>query len=127
MNRKQRRAMQGQRLGGQGVGTLAGQAPPLAAAESARRLFGEAVRHQHLGKLNEAARLYRQVLGLEPDHAEASNNLGCVFLAQAKLKEARARFERARVLVPQLFDDYPTIRALLLPVSPTICDGANHS
>ena len=127
MNRKQRRAMQGQGLGGQGVGTLAGQAPPLSAAESARRLFGEAVRHQHLGKLNEAARLYRQVLSLEPDHAEASNNLGCVFLAQGKLKEARARFEQALVLVPQLFDDFPSIRALLVAVNPTIGEGMKRA
>ena len=122
MNRKQRRAMQGQGLRAQGP-----QTAPLAAAESARRLFGEAVRHQHLGKLDEAARLYRQVLSLEPDHAEASNNLGCVFLAQGKLKEARARFERALVLVPQLFDDFPSIRALLVAVNPMVGEGMKRA
>ena len=122
MNRKQRRAMQGQGLRAQGP-----QTAPLAVAASARRLFGEAVRHQHLGKLDEAARLYRQVLSLEPDHAEASNNLGCVFLAQGKLKEARARFERALVLVPQLFDDFSSIRALLVAVNPTVGEGMKRA
>jgi SAM-dependent methyltransferase len=114
--------MQGHGLRAQGP-----QTAPLAAAESARRLFGEAVRHQHLGKLDEAARLYRQVLSLEPDHAEASNNLGCVFLAQGKLKEARARFERALALVPQLFDDFPSIRALLVAANPTVGEGMKRA
>jgi SAM-dependent methyltransferase len=130
MNRKQRRAMQGQGPRGQTtqvVGTSAGQAARASTAESVRRLFGEAVRHQHLGKLNEAAKLYRQVLSLEPDHAEASNNLGCVFLAQGKLREARARFERALVLVPQLFDDFASIRALLVAVNPAIGEGMKRA
>jgi SAM-dependent methyltransferase len=122
MNRKQRRAMQGQGLRGQGAPGLGNSA-----AESARHLFGEAVRHQHLGKLNEAARLYRQVLSLEPDHAEAINNLGCVFLAQGKLREARARFEQALVLVPQLFDDFASVRALLLAVNPAVGEGMKRA
>src|SRR5262249_55650434 len=98
MNRKQRRAMERQ-----GVWALSVRAGPT--QPTAPQLFGEALRHQHLGKLNEAARLYKQVLELAPDHAEASNNLGVVLLAQGKPKEARARFERALALVPQLLDD----------------------
>src|SRR5262245_31383661 len=97
MNRKQRRAMPSQRPG---VDMQADRAVSVEAA--AGRLFGEAVRHQHQGKLNEAIRLYKQVLALTPSHAQVWNNLGCVYLAQGKLKKARAGFERALVLMPEL-------------------------
>jgi SAM-dependent methyltransferase len=122
MNRKQRRAMQGRR-----ADVPAGRAGPSPAQASAGRLFSEAVRQQHLGKLSEAARLYKQVLELEPEHAEASNNLGCVYLAQGKPKEARPRFVRALALVPQLFDDFASVRAMLVAVNPGLGDGMKHA
>ena len=65
MNRKQRRAMRTQ---GRDIGVESSQASPKAAAG---RLFGQAVWHQHHGKPNEAVKLYKQVLELQPDHAEA--------------------------------------------------------
>jgi Tfp pilus assembly protein PilF len=107
MNRKQRRAM---RVQGTGVGVEAGRTQPSAQA-SVTRLFAQAVWHQHHGKPNEAVRLYKQVLELEPDHAEASNNLGCLLLAQGKRAAASACFERALMLLPQLFDYYPRTAA----------------
>jgi SAM-dependent methyltransferase len=103
----------------------AGQAPLAEAA--AGRLFGEAVRHQHQGRLNEAIRLYKQVLALTPDHAEVWNNLGCVYLAQGKLKKARAGFERALVLMPALFDDFAGVRAMLVAVNPMIGEGMKRA
>ena len=63
---------------GQGVGVDTG-GPSVGA--TAAHLFGQAVWHQHHGKPNEAVKLYKQVLALKPDHAEACNNLGCVLLA----------------------------------------------
>src|SRR5262249_26472479 len=87
----------------------------------------EAVRQQHLGKLNEAVRLYKQVLDLEPDHAEASNNLGCIYLAQGKPKEARPRFVRALALVPQLFDDFASVRGMLVAVNPGLGEGMKRA
>jgi SAM-dependent methyltransferase/tetratricopeptide (TPR) repeat protein len=122
MNRKQRRAMQGRR-----AEVPAGQARPPSAQASAGRLFGEAARQQHAGKLNEAVRLYKRVLELTPDHAEASNNLGCIYLAQGKLKEARARFVRALTLVPQLFDDFPSVCAMMVAVNPAIGEGMRRA
>jgi SAM-dependent methyltransferase len=112
MNRKQRRAAQ--------TGPAAGEA-------ETSRLFVEAARQQHQGRLNDAARLYKQVLALAPDHAEACNNLGCVFLAQGKLKEARARFAQALALVPQLFDDFASVCALLVAVNPTLGEGMKRA
>jgi SAM-dependent methyltransferase len=112
--------MQGQGADVSSAGTGATQA-------RASQLFGEAVRHQQVGKLNEAVRLYKQVLELAPDHAEASNNLGCVLLAQGKPNDARARFERALILVPQLLDDFASIAALLVALNPPVGEGAKRA
>jgi Tfp pilus assembly protein PilF len=107
MNRKQRRAM---RMQSRDVAVASGPSQPSARAQTGR-LFGQAVWHQHHGKPNEAVRLYKQVLELDPDHAEASNNLGCLLLAQGKRAAASACFERALMLLPQLFDYYPRTAA----------------
>jgi SAM-dependent methyltransferase len=123
MNRKQRRAM---RVQGQGVGVEAGRTQPSAQA-SVTRLFGQAVWHQHHGKPNEAVRLYEQVLELDPDHAEASNNLGCLLLAQGKRAAASACFERALMLLPQLFDDFDSVAAMLLAVNPQLGEAVKRA
>src|SRR5262245_27303336 len=120
MNRKQRRAM---RMQGQGVGADSGRTSP----EAAARLFGQAAWHQHHGKPNEAVKLYKQVLALKPDHAEACNNLGCVLLAQGKHDAARGWFERALVLLPQLFDDFASVSAMLVAVNPALGEGMKRA
>src|SRR5258708_12174869 len=111
MNRKQRRAM---RMQGQGVGADTGRT----SQEAAGRLFSQAVWHQHHGKPDEAVKLYKQVLALKPDHAEAHNNLGCVLLAQGKRDAASACFKRALVLVPQLFDDFASVTPFRASINP---------
>src|SRR5262249_32910919 len=121
MNRKQRRAMRTQ---GRDIGVESSQASPKAAAG---RLFGQAVWHQHHGKPNEAVKLYKQVLELQPDHAEASNNLGCVLLAQGKREAASGCFERALMLVPQLFDDFDSVTAMLAAVNPALAEGMKRA
>jgi tetratricopeptide (TPR) repeat protein len=123
MNRKQRRAM---RMQSREVAVASGPTQPSVRAE-AGRLFGQAVRHQHHGKPNEAVRLYKQVLELEPDHAEASNNLGCLLLAQGKQSAAGAYFERALMLLPQLFDDFDSVAAMLLAVNPALGEGVKRA
>src|SRR5262245_50395995 len=117
MNRKQRRAM---RMQGQGVGVDTG-------GTSVAALFGQAAWHQHHGKPNDAVNLYKQVLALKPDHAEACNNLGCVLLAQGKHDAARGWFERALLLLPQLFDDFGSVSAMLVAVSPALGEGMKRA
>jgi 2-polyprenyl-3-methyl-5-hydroxy-6-metoxy-1,4-benzoquinol methylase/tetratricopeptide (TPR) repeat protein len=112
---------------GRGADALAGGARSSSPQSAAGRLFAEAARQQHLGKLNDAARLYKQVLQLAPEHAEASNNLGCIYLAQGKPKDASVRFARALVLVPQLFDDFASICAMLVAVNPAIGEGMKRA
>src|SRR5262244_69155 len=116
MNRKQRRAM---RMQGHGVGADTGRT----SLEAAGRLFGQAVWHQHHGKPNEAVRLYKQLLALKPDHAEACNNLGCVLLAQGKRDAAGPWFARALVLIPQLFDEFASVGAMLVALNPALGEG----
>jgi tetratricopeptide (TPR) repeat protein len=123
MNRKQRRAM---RMQSREVAVTGGASQPSVRAE-AGRLFGQAVLYQHHGKPNEAAKLYKQVLELELDHAEASNNLGCLLLAQGKHAAASAYFERALMLLPQLFDDFDSVAAMLLAVNPALGEGVKRA
>jgi SAM-dependent methyltransferase len=123
MNRKQRRAGRMQSREGAGA---SGPNQPSARAE-AGRLFGQAVWHQHQGKPNEAIKLYKQVLELEPDHVEASNNLGCLLLTQGKRAAASGYFERALMLLPQLFDDFDSVAAMLLAVNPGLGEGVKRA
>jgi SAM-dependent methyltransferase len=108
---------------GQGVGADSGRTSP----EAAARLFGQAAWHQHHGKPNEAVKLYKQVLALKPDHAEACNNLGCVLLAQGKHDAARGWFERALLLLPQLFDDFASVTAMLVAVNPALGESMKRA
>src|SRR5215813_11720633 len=117
MNRKQRRAM---RMQGQGVGVDTGRT-------SVAALFGQAVWHQHHGKPNDAVKLYKQVLALKPDNAEACNNLSCVLLAQGKRDAAGSWFERELILVPQLFDEFGSVSAMLVAVNPTLGEGMKRA
>ncbi|HWC92444.1 MAG TPA: methyltransferase domain-containing protein [Pseudolabrys sp.] len=110
MNRRQRRA-------------ALKQNPPGAAATAAgdvRQLFALAMHAQAPHRLDEAARTYRRVLAQAPDHAEASNNLGCVLQAQGKLAEASACFAQALTLVPQLADNFRGLCAALQSVLPPL-------
>ena len=106
MNRKQRRAAQKQSP------TIGGtHARP--ASDPVALLFAEAVRHQGEKKLDDAARIYKRVLQLKPDHAEAINNLGAVLQAQGKLREASAYFAQSLSLMPQLFEQSSGVNATL--------------
>ncbi|MGA8748846.1 MAG: hypothetical protein WB563_08635, partial [Pseudolabrys sp.] len=69
MNRKQRRATL--KHGPPAAGRRSGSA-----GDQIRQLFFEAAECERNRKLDDAARIYKRVLLLNPDHAEAYNNLG---------------------------------------------------
>lgn len=115
MNRKQRRAARK-------------QTPPGGrAGDPAAELFAEAVRNQQQNQLAEAARLYKHVLLLKPDHAVALNNLACVLQAQGRLHEASAEFARALLLVPQLLDQFGNVCATLVGVLPPLGEAMRRA
>ena len=120
MNRKQRRAAlkQSSWAGGHRTGP---------AGDSVSQLFAEAEQMQRQNKLDEAARAYKRLLLLKPDHARASNNLGLVLLAQRKLREASARFAQALTLMPQLFEQFNGVCETLAAVSPPIGEAMRRA
>ena len=120
MNRKQRRATLKQSPSGGGH-----RASP--ASDPVGQLFAEAERLQQQNKLNDAARVYKRLLLLKPDHAQASNNLGCVLQAQGKLDEASARFAQALTLMPQLFEQFNGVCATLAAVLPPIGEAMRRA
>ena len=123
MDRKQRRAlrMQGRTAGVESAKTR------VSVGATAGHMFAQAMWHQHHGKPNAAVKLYKQVLALQPDHAEACNNLGCVLLAQGKRDVASGYFERALSLLPQLFDDFGSVVAMLVAVQPALGEGMKRA
>ncbi len=66
-------------------------------------LFREARAADHARDFEKAAGLYRQVLKLAPDLAEAWTNLGLVLYELNRHSEALASFAKAAELKPQLF------------------------
>ena len=112
MNRKQRRAApkQSRSAGGHRAGP-------------ANELFAEAARLQRENKPADAARAYKRLLLLKPDHAQANNNLGVVLLAQGKRAEASACFARSLTLMPQMFSPFAGVCKTLAAVNPTIAQA----
>ena len=108
MNRKQRRAAAKHSQDG---------------TTSAAQLFAQALWQHEQNKPDEAARLYKRVLALEPDHAEACNNLGTLLLALGKPNDAATWLERTLTLQPQLLDDFASIVATLVVVNPALAEG----
>jgi len=115
MNRKQRRAglKQTSSTGG--------------ARSQAAQLFAEALRSQQQNKLDDAARAYKRLLLIKPDHAEANNNLACVLQAQGKLTEASARFARALELAPQLLGQFDAILGTLIALLPPLGEAMQRA
>ena len=77
------------------------------------------------GQLDEAIRHYQEALRLEPERAEAHNNLGTIFYQQGRTGEAIREFQEALRLKP----DYAEARknlivALAAPASPAPPPGA---
>jgi 2-polyprenyl-3-methyl-5-hydroxy-6-metoxy-1,4-benzoquinol methylase len=115
MNRKQRRARM--KLGS------SASANSSDSGEQIRQYFFEAVSHERARKLEDAARAYKRVLALDPDHAEACNNLGRVLQAQGKTKDASTYYARSLALMPQLLEQYGDICATLFSLLPELAQA----
>ncbi len=72
-----------------------------------------AERQQSAGQLAEAAATYHKVLAINPDYAEAHNDLGNVYCGRGKFAEAQPWYERAVVLRPGLFQAHNNLGNLL--------------
>ena len=76
------------------------QQPTAQAGEQAVHLYNEGVTLQAQGKTSLAESAFRRALSMQPEFAEAHNNLGNVLLEQKKWKPAEKSFRRALQLFP---------------------------
>jgi 2-polyprenyl-3-methyl-5-hydroxy-6-metoxy-1,4-benzoquinol methylase len=114
MNRKQRRA-------------AAKQSEVRAGAGNAAELFAQAKTYQQQRRFDDAVRAYNRVLALQPDHAEAANNLGNILHLQGKPREASAAFARALELAPELHHDFGAICATLIALVPAFGEAMQRA
>jgi tetratricopeptide (TPR) repeat protein len=63
--------------------------------------LGQAVEAHRAGRLQDAARLYRAILAVQPAHVEANHNLGVLTVRAGKAVEALVYFESALRAQPQ--------------------------
>ena len=63
-------------------------------------MLNEGVRHQRAGQLVHAVTYYECAIELNPDYAEAYNNLGIASMTKGKFDEAMAHFDRAIAIKP---------------------------
>jgi SAM-dependent methyltransferase len=117
MNRKQRRAA---------VKQSPARASP-ASADPVRQLLAEAVQAERAGKSDAAVRAYKRVLLLKPDNAQVHNNLACVLQAQGKANEASHHFARSLALMPQLFEQYGGLCAVLVSLLPPLAEATRKA
>jgi predicted O-linked N-acetylglucosamine transferase (SPINDLY family) len=71
-----------------------------------QQAFDLAVQHHRAGGLAEAETLYRQLLGVQPDHLDALNNLGIALGCQERMGEAAEVFRRVVGLMPAHADSW---------------------
>jgi len=119
MNRKQRRATlkHGSRIAAR---------PSDSDPSQIDRSFVDAVRLESGGKLNDAVRAYKRVLLLDPDHAEACNNLGRTLQALGKMTDASVFYARALTLRPQLMQQYAGVCGTLVSLLPALEQAARQ-
>jgi tetratricopeptide (TPR) repeat protein len=59
------------------------------------QIFEQAIKFHREGKLEEAERLYRSILKIQPEHIDVNNNLGVLLRVFGRLEEAEASYKKA--------------------------------
>ncbi len=75
-------------------------------------LYEKARLFQKSGRFQEAKRLYEETLSLDPDYADALNNLGVIHIHDKNYSAARAFFAKAIRLKPDYVDSYYNLACL---------------
>jgi SAM-dependent methyltransferase len=114
MNRKQRRAGAKDRVAPVSGPTVA-------------ELVAQAAWLQQTGKADDAARLYERALDLEPEHPQAINGLGCIWIAEGKHAEASQLFARLLRRFVELADDFASVYATLRATSPALAAAIDRA
>jgi protein O-GlcNAc transferase len=76
------------------------------ARSTVQEVFDQAARHHHADRLNDAEKLYRQVLAEQPNHADALHNLGVLSQQKGDHDAAVDLIRRAIALKPDFAEAY---------------------
>jgi tetratricopeptide (TPR) repeat protein len=79
---------------------------------SAKDLYEKARDLHRSGRLQEAMRLYRKTLSLDPNYMDALNNLGVIYIQSRMYPAARESFAKAIRLKPDYVDPHYNLACL---------------
>ena len=83
------------------------------AVSAPQQIFQQALTFHQTGRLGEAEALYRQVLTLKSDYAEAHYNLGLTLFGQGRLDEATVSFNQAITIKPDYIEAHYNLGVVL--------------
>ncbi|HDQ03439.1 MAG TPA: tetratricopeptide repeat protein [Deltaproteobacteria bacterium] len=78
----------------------------------AKVIYAQALRQHREGKLDDARRLYKEVLGIDPKNVSALNNLGVIYMKQKDYKNAQASFNKALNIKSRYVDAHYNLACL---------------
>ena len=81
--------------------------------KSINQIFNQALTAHQEGKLEEAERLYREILKVQPEHLDTNNNLAVILEHHNKLEEAEKYYRKAIELNPKIAESYNNLGATL--------------
>jgi tetratricopeptide (TPR) repeat protein len=70
-------------------------------------IFNLAVKNHQENKLEEAQDLYDQILKIDPNYAQAYNNLGTIFQNSKEYQKAIKCYEKAIEIIPNYSKSFP--------------------
>jgi tetratricopeptide (TPR) repeat protein len=82
------------------------------AVPNTRLLYERAANLYRRGRFQDAEKMYKDVLRLNPDHVEALNNLGVVYIQKKDYTGAKSCFEKAIQLRPEFVEPYYNLACL---------------
>ena len=77
------------------------------------KIFNQAITLQINKKLEEAERLYREILKVQSEHLDANNNLGIILEQYGKLEEAEIHYKKAIEFNPNFAEAYNNLGNVL--------------
>ena len=77
------------------------------------QIFNQAITLQINEKLEEAERLYREILKVQSEHLDANNNLGVILEQHGKLEEAEIHYKKAIEFNPNFAEAYNNLGNVL--------------
>ncbi len=81
--------------------------------EQIRQGLEKAIKAHHIGERKEAARWYQKVLQIQPENAQALNNLGTLLHEEGQLAEATNYFQKALYINPDNDNAFCNLGSLL--------------